>query len=184
MKTEKRSRKILAGIGILVMFFLWYSPGQICARQEQTEAEQEATDAENETKGDEQTTDLLEMSLEELMSIEVTTASKEAEKVQEAPGVMTVITAREIERFGGVNLMEVLEGAANIYPTSSHLYRKSIISMRGILTTHHNKHTLILLNGRPVREGLEGGVGFPFLLGFPLEMIEKIEIIRGPGSVL
>lgn len=133
-------------------------------------------------------TDFFEMSLEQLAEepyvVKVTTASKRSEKIQDAPAILTVITAEEIKQFGAKNLLGVLERAPGIYTTGSYMYRQNVVSIRGITTTHHNKHTLLLLNGRPLRESAEGGADFPFLLAFPLEAIDKIEIIRGPGSVL
>src|SRR5205814_1297045 len=49
---------------------------------------------------------------------------------------------------------------------------------------HTNSHVLFLLNGRPVRESVYGGLDIPFLLAFPVETIERVEVVRGPGSVL
>jgi len=56
--------------------------------------------------------------------------------------------------------------------------------MRGDLLTHSDSHILILINGRPFRELQEGDADNTFYKSFPLELIERIEIVRGPGSVL
>jgi outer membrane receptor protein involved in Fe transport len=125
-----------------------------------------------------------DISLEQLMNIEVTTASKKSESIDKAPGIVSVVTAKEIEEFGAVNLMDVLERVAGVYPMSSIMYRENVASIRGVLTGHHNKHTLLLINGRPIRESQEGGADFPFFQAFPLATIKRIEVIRGPGSVL
>ncbi|MDY6987913.1 MAG: TonB-dependent receptor [Thermodesulfobacteriota bacterium] len=135
-------------------------------------------------KGEVLDLDLLDMSLEELLEIEVTTASKRAEKVHDAPGIVTVITAKEIEQFGAVNLMDVLERAPHFYPIDSFMHRQNTTSVRGIAATHLNTQALILINHRPVRESQQGGADFPVFQAFPLEVIDRIEFVRGPGSVL
>jgi len=127
---------------------------------------------------------LTDLSIEDLMNIEVTTASKKSEKISDAPGVMTVITEQDIKNFGAQNLLDVLHLAPGFQAISSHLWVNNVVSLRGDLLTHLNVHVLILLNGRPMRESLTGGVNFPVFTAFPIEMIDRIEIIRGPGSVL
>ena len=42
----------------------------------------------------------------------------------------------------------------------------------------------MLLNGRPVRESMEGGITSEMFESFPIGIIERIEVVRGPGSVL
>jgi len=56
--------------------------------------------------------------------------------------------------------------------------------VRGDIQSQLSNHILVLLNGRPVRESLLGGLNFPFFSAFPVEMIERKELVRGPGSVL
>ena len=50
--------------------------------------------------------DLASMDLETLLNVEVTTASKFADKLSNAPGVMSVVTSDELRRFGGITLGE------------------------------------------------------------------------------
>lgn len=128
--------------------------------------------------------DLDKTSYEDLINSKVVVASKSAENINDAPGVISVVTAREIEQFGGNNLIEVLERVTSVYSIGSSFAPNNIISIRGDLATPYNNHTLILINGRPTRETLFGGIDYPVLLAFPLNSIERIEIIRGPGSVL
>ena len=128
--------------------------------------------------------DLYAMTLEDLMNLEVITASKKAEKSIDAPGIITTITKDEIKYFGANNLGDVLERATSIQKVGSHLFPNNVTAMRGDLRTLYDNHMLVLINGRPIRDGVLGGVNSPIYLGMPVEMIEKIEIIRGPGSVL
>ena len=60
----------------------------------------------------------------------------------------------------------------------------NVPAVRGDLPTHTNNHTLLLINGRPVRESNSGGWNFPVYMAYPIDMIERIEFVRGPGSVL
>lgn len=129
-------------------------------------------------------TRLIELSFEELMDVTVNTASKENEAIGNAPAVISTITREEISRFGANTLAEVLERSTSLWMTGSHMYAQNVASMRGDLATHIDNHVLILLNGRPVREGLFGGLNYSIYSAFPLAMIDKIEVIRGPGSVL
>jgi outer membrane receptor for ferrienterochelin and colicins len=127
---------------------------------------------------------LSEMKLEDLLNLEVTTASKKAEKTSDASGIISTITSEEIKYFGANNLNDVLERATSIQSLGSHLFPNNISVMRGDLRTHYDNHVLILINGRPIREGVMGGLNSPIYTSFPVDMIDRIEIIRGPGSVL
>jgi outer membrane receptor for ferrienterochelin and colicins len=114
----------------------------------------------------------------------VVTASKRSEGINEAPGVVTVITKDEIKAYGAVNLADVLDRAPSIQMMSSHLWVEAKPVIRGNLFTHADNQTLILINGRPFRDAFETNSNFMIYRAFPVEMIERIEIIRGPGSVL
>ncbi len=127
--------------------------------------------------------DLFEMSLEELMEVKVTTASKREEYISDAPGIVTIVTKEQIRMFGAENLLDVLNRMPSVYTTGSYMFGHNIASVRGDLATHHNNHTLVLINGRPVRESIQGGLNYPVFTAYPIDMIERIEFVRGPGSV-
>jgi outer membrane receptor for ferrienterochelin and colicins len=114
----------------------------------------------------------------------VVTASKKAEKIALAPGIMTVVTAEEIRKFGAHNVQDVLDRVTSVYSVSSPLYRYEQISLRGNLLTHTGNHTLLMINSRPVRSSRNGAFNSTYFASFPVQVIEHIEIIRGPGSVL
>lgn len=127
---------------------------------------------------------LFEMSLEDLMKITVTTASKAEEKIQDAPAVMNIITAKEIESYGANSLAEVLDRLTSIYAISTYFAPDGMISMRGTQTDLYNTKVLMLLDNRPLRESFHGGYNGIIYSMFPIEQIDRIEVIRGPGSVL
>lgn len=128
--------------------------------------------------------DLLNMSLTELMNIKITVASKTDEDINEAPGIISVISQKEIESFAEDNLGAILNRVVSTSFLSANIFEDNIIDFRGQSFTPYNNHTLFLLNGRPVRDPVSGGLNNTLLTSFPVNIIERIEIIRGPGSVL
>jgi len=130
------------------------------------------------------TEDLFDMELDELLNITVTTASKSKEKLSDAPGVLSVVTRDELERFGGTTLKDVLLRVPSLMMGANYMTDRSMITSRGDHVLSKSGHILYLLNGRPIREVLEGGLISEVLESFPVNSIDHIEVIRGPGSVL
>ena len=130
------------------------------------------------------TNEFLDLSFEELVNTKVKIASKKEESITDAPGIITVITKEEIRSFGANSLVDILHRIPSVMPIGSHVYANNAAVFRGDMKTHSDVHTLILLNGRPFREGSTGGVNNGLYTSFPIEIIERIEIIRVPGSVL
>jgi outer membrane receptor for ferrienterochelin and colicins len=128
--------------------------------------------------------ELAAMSLEELMRINVTTASKKAESLFDAPAIMVVLTERDLQSYGGRSLVEVLDRAASIFVMGTQENLQGALTLRGDATLGANNHILVLVNGRPIQESTYGGMIHPFMRAFPLASVKQIEIIRGPGSVL
>lgn len=111
-------------------------------------------------------------------------ASKKEEKIIEAPGVVSVITQDEIKRFGGTTLSDVLKRVPSFIGCTIYMTDRSVIASRGDQIGSSSSHILLLLNGRPMREVLEGGIKSEVYESFPVSVIKQIEVIRGPGSVL
>jgi outer membrane receptor for ferrienterochelin and colicin len=116
-------------------------------------------------------------------NLDVKTASKQAEKISESPAIISVITKEEIEGFGAITLSDVLNRAASMYMIQAGVFPANIGSVRGQHTSVYDNHVLLLINGRPLRDGIIG-LDNVFYTSFPIEIIERIELIRGPGSVL
>jgi outer membrane receptor for ferrienterochelin and colicins len=131
-----------------------------------------------------ETEELITMSLEDLLNMEVITVSKSAEKLSDAPGVISVITKQEMVMFGGTTLKDVLERVPSLIGSTVYMTDRSTIAPRGDQVLASSSHVLVLINGRPVRESLEGGIKSEIYESFPINIIEQIEVIRGPGSVL
>jgi len=128
-------------------------------------------------------TDLFEMSLEELMEIEVTSASKKAESIYEAPGIMVVVPREEFEVYGDRDLHQLLQRQPSIYTRDVYPYTDNVAGFRGDMAMVTDSHTLILFNGRPIRESAQG-LNVTMYKTLPLSVLERVELIRGPGSVL
>jgi len=136
------------------------------------------------SKQEDEASRLFSMDLDGLSNTNVTTASKFAEKLSDAPSVMSVVSRDELRRFGGTTLLDILERVAGLTGSSAFFADRSMVAVRGDQTRTDAGHILILINGRPVREVLEGGVSSDILKSFPVNLLERIEVIKGPGSVL
>ncbi len=130
------------------------------------------------------TTTVKDFNLEDLMDISVETASKSKENVKDAPAVMSVVTSREIEAYGAITLFEVLDRVTGVYMFSNWNTPKNQVILRGQSTEGGTRTILFLIDGRPVRESSTVGTIHSVISAFPLSRIERIEIVRGPGSVL
>ena len=131
------------------------------------------------------TADLLGLSVEELLQIQVTTASKTSESITDAAAAITVVSSKEIESYGATSLFEVLDRVTSIYTLSTYQYSKNLVAIRGNgNTTSFGTDVLVLLDGRPMRESITSGNNIAIYSGFPVDRIQRIEVIRGPGSVL
>ncbi len=128
--------------------------------------------------------DLAAMDLEQLMNLNVTTASLFSDKLSEAPGIMSVVTSDELRRFGGLTLGEILDRVPGLTQSSQYFTDRNLVAADGDQTKTSGAHILFLINGRPTREVMEGGIISDLLESFPVEVLERIEVIRGPGSVL
>ena len=114
----------------------------------------------------------------------VEVVSKQKEDKNNAAGIISVVTADDIKRYGGNNLFDVLNRVTSMYMLSSYIWSNGTASMRGDLFTHVNNHILILINGRPFRDSAYGGMTETAFRDYPIHHIEQIEVIRGAGSVL
>lgn len=121
---------------------------------------------------------LLSLSLEELMATKVTISTSTKQSLARAPSVVSVITAEDIRATGAVNLMEILQSVPGVYVRENLFVFRPQITFRGAAGTH----TLLMVNGEPMRD-LVWSSGI-FWKGLPTSMIERVEIIRGPGSAL
>ena len=124
------------------------------------------------------------LDLEALLNTRIITASRFSEQESDAPGVISVVSRDEMRRFGGTTLRDVLERVPGLTGTTAYFTDRSMVAARGDQTKIDGGHILLLINGRPTREILEGGIISDVLESFPIDALDHIEVIRGPGSVL
>ena len=120
----------------------------------------------------------LSLSMEELMEQKVSISSHNEQPLGTAPSVVTVITAEDIKATGSTNLVELLQTVPGIYIRYSQFGFRPLIHFRGT----DDKQTLTMVDGAPMSDLMwRSGI---FWKGLPTSMIDRVEIIRGPGSAL
>jgi outer membrane receptor protein involved in Fe transport len=111
---------------------------------------------------------------------EVTAPTKRAARISATPAIISVITASELSRMGAHDLYEALRYVPGIDLTET-FFGFTSVGFRGILQTHYNNRSLVLLDGHPLFETYTGSY---YLEQIPLDAVDRIEIVRGPGSTL
>ena len=134
-----------------------------------------------------QTTQTLKnLSMEELMEVKVDTvfgASKHEQKVTEAPSAVSIVTADDIKQQGYRTLADVLRSVRGVYVTYDRGY--NVIGMRGMnIPGDFGGRLLITVDGHRLNDPIYDAAssGMDFLLD--VDLIERVEVIRGPGSSL
>lgn len=126
--------------------------------------------------------DLTQLSLADLMNIEVTSVSRRVETLQHAAAAVFVLTGDEIHRSGARSIAEVLRRVPGLHVARNSELNTYAVSSRGFADRLSDKLE-VLIDGRTVYTPLFGGV-FWDSLDTLLPDIERIEVIRGPGAAL
>jgi outer membrane receptor for ferrienterochelin and colicins len=130
--------------------------------------------------------DVLDMSLEELMNLNIDSvygASKYKQKIADAPASITIITADDIKRYGYRTLADVLRNVPGFYVTYDRNY--SYVAVRGFgRSGDYNSRILLLVDGHRTNDDIfeEALIGTEFPVD--IDLIDRIEVIRGPNSSL
>ncbi len=123
---------------------------------------------------------LMEMSLKELMDVEIYTASQELESTASSPATTSVITSRQLQQWGVSNLYEALSFLPGVVLNETYM-GYSVLTFRGVTPGLYNNKALFMLNGKPVFEPLFGSSHLEYV---PLDMVDRIEVVRSPASAL
>ncbi|HVO20518.1 MAG TPA: Plug domain-containing protein [Anaeromyxobacter sp.] len=114
----------------------------------------------------------------------VSTASRATETAQLAPATVTVVSGDDLRRYG----LDSLSHAINYLTTgmiAAPSYATPEIGVRGVLLTNdYGNHVLVLLDGHPLNEPWDGTACYDGSVGVPLDLVDHVEVILGPGSAL
>ena len=125
--------------------------------------------------------ELLGMSLQELIKIEITSAGKKPQTLNEIPAAVFVVTQEDIRRSGATTLPDILRMVPGMHVVQINAQAWGV-SARGNNDYFANK-MLVMVDGRSVYVREFSGVWWDHL-NLVLEDIERIEVIRGPGGTL
>ncbi len=131
--------------------------------------------------GAEDFADFAELDLEELLNVEVVSASKYSQKISESPNAMYVITREDIERSGAVDLPDLFRMAPGVDVINVYGGVHGV-SARG-MNERFGGRMLVMIDGRSIYTNFFGGVFWENEEVF-LEDIKQIEVIRGPGAAM
>jgi iron complex outermembrane receptor protein len=112
----------------------------------------------------------------------VSIATGREQPIQTSPAIASVITAEDIRQTGARNLEDILKQVPGFHIGESIFQLDPVLAVRGF-TSAFNQATLIMLDGVPQTQLFFGDRRIT-LGTIPLDMIDRVEIIRGPGSAL
>ncbi|MCV2354948.1 TonB-dependent receptor [Paucibacter sp. B2R-40] len=122
---------------------------------------------------------LLDLDIDALSQLEVRSATGFKMTAREAPAIVSVVTAAQIEAMGALTLEEALQGVAGLHISPKN--RQPLFSIRGMYT-FDNPQVLVTLNDVPINQVFTGALGAGVRM--PLAGVDRIEIVRGPGSAV
>jgi outer membrane receptor for ferrienterochelin and colicins len=114
----------------------------------------------------------------------VTTASKASEVGSTAPATSSVITAEEIRVYGMHTIGEAID-FLGLGATGGSTSSGTGFGVRGVhIEGDASAHVLVLIDGHAVNDFMRGGAPLGYDAGIPIELVDHIELVLGPGSVL
>lgn len=122
------------------------------------------------------------MSLEELMRIELITAGKQSEKATDIPASVVLITRKEIELYGYTTLQEIFQNIPGFFVMESYGAADKVFGVRGFFSAY-NRNVIIMVNGITQINDYTNDFKL-YEINVPVETIDRIEVIRGPMSVI
>jgi len=125
--------------------------------------------------------DLTGISLEALSEIEITSVARKPQSLMKAASAIYVVTSEDIRRTGVVNLPDALRLVPGLYVAQINA-NQWVVSARGF-AQRYSSDLLVLIDGRTIYTPLFSGV-FWEMHDIPVETIERIEVIRGPGATM
>ncbi len=128
-----------------------------------------------------ESSDLLDLPLDQLVNVEVTTASRFTQKSSEAPSAVDVVTAQDIRSYGWRTLADALSAMRGLYVRNDRSY--SYLGTRGFSRAgDFNSRILIMIDGRRMNDAIFDGVATAEEFLLDMNLIDRIEYIPGSGS--
>ncbi|MER3474736.1 MAG: hypothetical protein C4335_12050 [Armatimonadota bacterium] len=126
--------------------------------------------------------DLTQLSIEQLMQVDVVTASKKAQPLHDVPASVYMLIDDDIRRFGATSIPEALRLVPGVHVGMIDA-NKWAVAVRGFNGRYSNK-LLVLIDGRSVYTPFFSGTYWDAQPPLFMEDIEHIEVVRGPGAAL
>lgn len=125
--------------------------------------------------------DIYEIDLEDLLNMQITIASKKAEKASDAPGMVTSYSSKDIENYGYYNLSDLASITSGY--SSFTAYGEKMLETRGQKAgSWNNQKHLLLVDGIPMNHAR--AYSAPMENQLPIFMADQVEFMKGPGSAL
>jgi outer membrane cobalamin receptor len=126
---------------------------------------------------------LASISLDSLLSVPVHSAARHAQTLAEAPASVTIITAEDIARHQYRTLADILQRVRGFHQSTDRNYTS--VGVRGISRPNdYGNRVVVMLDGQIMNDNVFGAPYVDDALGIPLGELERVEIVRGPGSAL
>jgi iron complex outermembrane receptor protein len=127
--------------------------------------------------------DLTEVSIEQLLNVEVFTSSRFPQKTSEAPSRVTVVDAEAIEKYGYRTLRDILNSIPGLFSTNDRNY--TYLGARGFgIPGDYNTRFLMLLDGKRVNDNIYDSFGVDYDGIVNVDLIQRVEYASGPGSAV
>ncbi len=124
-----------------------------------------------------------DLTLDSLLNTRVSTAAKYGQTIAQAPAAVTIISAADIARHGWRDLSDVFATVRGLYTSNDRNY--PYLGVRGFSRpSDYNNRILLLVDGHRINDEMYGSATVGSDLAVDLGMLERIEIVRGPGSAL
>lgn len=127
--------------------------------------------------------ELAVLPLEQLVELQVTSASRFSQTIADAPSAVVVLTAQDIRDFGWRTLADALASLPGLYVTNDRNY--SYLGARGFLRPgDYDSRFLLLVDGARTNDSVydQASIGSEGLLD--MDMVQRIEYVPGPGSAV
>ena len=128
--------------------------------------------------------DLFDLSIDDLLSIEVTGVGLSAESASTSGAIVDVVIREQWEAMGARTLVDVVALLPGTRVLQRSTFTNAFTSLHGTAINDNDNHLLILVNGLPWRTASVGGSNRLLYDAFPLAIVERVELVRGQTVTL